>query len=340
MKLSPITSAVETRQARERMLATLRQGCQTYHRQIGWQGESGEYDVEWHEEHGFWLRADSEPYYGRWVHWFGAEDPTAHRGVLNIVCELNPPVEGIVRQCAGIFVRDDSDAVFVAHSGKIGGGRKGIGKSAFLSNYRGALETVAWPDGRESEVIVLGRVEGRRFPAQVANFIREVQRFKASVAGLNQTTTGTERSSSQPADPRFKPEFSGRRRSYRIQSEIESRCDHGLIVNTLADALEANGLEVASDRRDLYVSGRGRSMKFLFEAKTDVTTSSIYQAIGQLLYHSALQASPPSLVMVLPDMPNTTTKRILEKLRIKVLVFDWQGQQPIFRNLTELIEAR
>ena len=93
-------------------------------------------------------------------------------GSLSIACELNPPEKDINRQCAGLFLRDTEGIIYVAHSGKIGGGRKGIGKSAFLSTYRGARESVTWPDGTESEVIVIGRVDGDRLPAQVANFTR------------------------------------------------------------------------------------------------------------------------------------------------------------------------
>src|SRR2546426_6326116 len=51
------------------------------------------------------------------------------------------PKEGINRRCAGLFVRDDDDgAIYFTHSGKVGGGREGVGKSAFLSNYRGARD--------------------------------------------------------------------------------------------------------------------------------------------------------------------------------------------------------
>jgi len=321
------------------MLGTLRRGCQTYHRWIGWQGGSGEYDVEWNAREGFWVSAEAFPDAARWVIFFGVDDP-AQRRMMNIICEINPPKEGINRRCAGLFVRDTDGIIYFTHSGKIGGGREGIGKSAFLSNYRGTRETVVWPNGKESEVIVLGRIDGERFAVQIANFIREVQRFKATVAGGGESVVGTEQPPlSSPAEPQFNQEFSGQRRGYRARSEIEARCDHGLIVNALASALQAMGLEVANDQnRDLYVPACNGHMKTLFEAKTDVTTSTIYQAIGQLLYHSVTQISPPKLVMVLPATSDVATKRVLDRLQIRVLVFDWQNQQPVFRNLNNIIE--
>lgn len=338
MSLSPIISAAEIRQARKTLLATLRRGCRPYRRWIGWRGGSGEYDVEWNPHDGFWFQANPSPYYGRWIIWFGNDDPISAR-MLNIVCEVNPPDDGINRQCAGLFVSETDSAVYLTHSGKIGGGRKGIGKSAFLSHYRGARESVSWPDGNETEVIVIGRIDGERFAAQVANFIHEVQRFKTAAAGGGESPKSAEQLSAPPAAPQFNQEFSGQRRGYRVRSEIESRCDHGLIVNALAKTLQAIGLAVANDQNhDLYVLARNGHMKTLFEAKTDVTTSTIYQAIGQLLYHYATQSPPPSPVMVLPAAPDATTKRVLDRLQIKVLVFGWQGQQPVFRNLSDVIE--
>ncbi len=319
------------------MLATLRRGCRTYRRSIGWQGGSGEYDVEWNPHNGFGFQANPSPYDGRWIIWFGNDDPVGAR-MLNIVCEVNPPDDGINRRCAGLFVSDTASAVYLTHSGKIGGGRKGIGKSAFLSHYRGARETVAWPDGNETEVIVIGRVDGDRLVAQVANFIHEVQRFKTAAAGGGESPKSAEQQSAPPAEPQFNQEFSGQRRGYRVPSEIESRCDHGLIINALANALQAVGLAVANDQnRDLYVPSRNGRVQTLFEAKADITTSTIYQAIGQLLYHSATQTPSPTLVMVLPGTPDATTKRVLERLQIKVLTFDWQDQQPAFRNLSEVV---
>jgi len=313
------------------MLATLRRGLPTYRRWIGWQGGSGKYDVQWNAHERFWVFAN------QWAILFGTDDPTPER-MLNIVCTINSPKKNYNRRCAGLFVRDMDDAVYLTHSGKIGGGRKGICKSAFLPNYRGAQETVAWADGKESEVIVIGRIDGERFVAQVANFVREVQRFKTNATGRGDPAADAQQQRMPPAEPQFNEEFSGQRRGYHVRSKIETNCDHGLIVNALAKALQAIGLKVANDKpRDLYVAGRSGKMKTLFEIKTDVSTSTIYQAIGQLLFHSDTQTQPPTLVMVLPTAPDATTKCVLERLQIKVLVFGWQEHQPTFNNLMEII---
>jgi hypothetical protein len=335
MSLSPLTSEAEIRQARETMLATLRPGCRKLRRWIGWQGGRGEFDTYWNSHEEFWWAAVESQEEQRHILFFGSDDP-AGRMQHGIDVEVNPPKSGIDRRCAGLFVRDTEGAVYLTHSGKVGGGRRGIGKNAFQSAYRGARETVSWPDGEETEVIVIGRIDSEQLQTHVSHFVWEVRRFKTSVSGGRESSTDQEQSS--PPEPGFKPEFFGRRRGYHVRSEIETRCDHGLIVNALAEALEAMGLKVANDQnRDLYIPARNGQMKLLFEVKPDKNTSAVYQAIGQLLYHSANQTSLPTLVMVLPAEPDTTTKRVLDRLQIKVLAFDWQDQQPTFRNLAAII---
>lgn len=108
---------------------------------------------------------------------FGAKDATKYRS-FSITGQLNPTINGFNRRAAGAFVRDSQGRVYVAHSGKIGGGRSGIGKSAFVAAYRGKnWQTVTWPDKKETEMIVIGRVDGTHLQGQVAHSIREIDRF-------------------------------------------------------------------------------------------------------------------------------------------------------------------
>jgi hypothetical protein len=161
---------------------------------------------------------------------------------------------------------------------------RGVCKTAFVNSYpHGNWRSVQWPDGRKSEMIITGHVDGRRFPAQIGEFIREVEKFKASVR------IDSDEFSAPAPDSGFSPEFAGKRKSYQISGDIESSCDHGLIVNELAKCLERIGLNrIGKDRaRDLFILTTTGKLRVLFEAKADVTTSSVYQGIGQLVYHSA-----------------------------------------------------
>jgi hypothetical protein len=102
--------------------------------------------------------------------------------------------------------------------------------------------------------------------------------------------------------------------------------------------LQEGGLEVGNDQnRDLYVADRDGRTELLFEAKTDVSTSSVYQAIGQLIFHSVTHEPQPKLVLVLPASPDVATNRVLDRLNIRVLAFQWEKDKPIFLNLQEVL---
>jgi len=121
---------------------------------------------------------------------FGLQNPEKHRAV-NITCEVNPPRQGVDRRCAGVLLRDSAGNISLGHSGKVGGGQKGIGKQAFLEKYRGKTQRIAWTDGKKTtkaDVVVFGRVDGSNFLLNLGRFIVDVDGFKQSVKGLPDTS--------------------------------------------------------------------------------------------------------------------------------------------------------
>ena len=97
---------------------------------VGYQGGGQSYDVHWHQAAGIWGLFEPSAAKGRFWICFGLENP-AKASSLTITVETNPPVQGVNRRCAGVFLRDEHGNFYIAHSGKVGGGRKGIGKKAF-----------------------------------------------------------------------------------------------------------------------------------------------------------------------------------------------------------------
>jgi hypothetical protein len=252
--------------------------------------------------------------------------------MLSITVECNPPVQGVDRRCAGAFLTDGRKT-YLAHSGKIAGGRKGIGKSAFVDWHpHGNWQVVQCPDGVETEMIVIGRVDGKNLPTQMAQFVREVKSFKEA------TSTGKMQKDSVSAKPTFSPEFTGRKRGYRVTADIESDCNHGLVVNALAEHLEKEAFgKVGNDRaRDAYVLSNGGKLRFLFEAKTDLSTSSIYQGIGQLVFHNTITPATKRF-LVLPGAPNAKTRAVLAAIGICVLTYRLDGARAVFENLKEVL---
>lgn len=331
MSLVPLTMQRDIDAAYATMCGTLNQDCQVIRRKVGWRGGSGDYDLQWNSGLGFWTMQEQFDASNRHILLLGTQDPEPVQ-MVSIICEANAPRNGVNRRCAGVFLKDQTSNVYLAHSGKIGGGRAGIGKSAMLQNYSGSWQTVNWGDGKSSEMIVIGKIESPRLPTQLALFAREVQRIKAQAAA------NSSRSSNQVVPPTFNPEFSGRRRRYSITSPIEADCDHGLIVNSLAEELRHRNLQFSRNVNcDLFIYGNQNYVKMLFEAKTAVETSTIYQGIGQLLYHSATLDPRPALVFVIPGRADHLTKSVLDQLGIKILSFEWDENRPVFSNLDEVL---
>lgn len=326
--LVPVTDAVEVGAAMDAFEATMTGGATRSLRSVGYRGGGGKYDVYWRSTEQIWSHfgmADSR-------YWcvFGSQDPAEHSN-LSISCEVNPPLSGVNRQCAGLVMKDASGRKYIGHTGKIGGGKTGVGKSAFFEHYTGALEPIVWPDGREDEIVLIGRVDGAHLPRQLAQFMRVVERIKAGIGG-----TGS------PPDPlpqTFGPEFAGKKASYQIAGIIESRADHGLIVNALHQRLQKLGIAAVNDRaRDLYVASANGNGGMLFEVKTSVDPGSIYTGIGQLMFHGAKDDPEPKRVLVVPEETKDETKEVLGRLGIQVLTFRFQGNAPVFENLEVVVK--
>jgi hypothetical protein len=273
------------------------------------------------------LEPDREP--SRYWCCFGTENPT-HANNLTIVGEINPTKEGVNRRNAGIFLRDNQGVVYLAHSGKVGGGRVGIGKNRFFDFYhKENNKDVDWPDKIQSSAIVIGRIDSEHLPAQIAHFIRQVEIFKEETAG--ERTQGVP---SPESALTFTPEFSGKRQGYIPKGKVEANCDHGLVVDGLAEFMKGRGIKFANDRRrDFLILSRGGTITHLFEVKTDTSTSSLYTAIGQLMLHGAALANTPKKVLVLPDEPKQETLEAIRRLGIRVVTYEWVDTTPIFHHL-------
>ena len=148
---------------------------------LGYQGGGQERDVFWHQALGIWGLFEPLAAKGRYWICFGRENP-AKKASLTITLETNPPIEGVNRRCAGVFLRDNEGHFYIAHSGKIGGGRKGIGKKAFREYSQGeSWQIVRWPDRKLSELKVICRLDVPDLVQKTADFVNEVARFKTSI---------------------------------------------------------------------------------------------------------------------------------------------------------------
>ena len=178
--------------------------------------------------------------------------------------------------------------------------------------------------------LVVPRSLAERSWEEIARFVHEVAQFKAAAA------------SGKPVVCRerlrriFTPEFEGHRRGYTPAGGIEARCDHGTVVRRLYEALTDAGHKAVNDRRDLYILA-GDDVTDLFEVKTDLSTTSLYQGVGQLMLHGAALDPLPQRILVIPGQPNNETRQALARLEIAVLVYEWMDAQVEFSRLEDVL---
>ena len=145
---------------------------------IGRRGKSTDVSLAWHPEHGIWSYFNPNRNPNRFWCCYGTENPKLKRN-LNITCQINIPIKGVDRGIAGAFARSTDGKILLLHSGKVGGGRTGIGKEAFLDFYKDApLIDVRWPDGFITESLLIGDIGSPSLLGNIAEFVRIVDRFK------------------------------------------------------------------------------------------------------------------------------------------------------------------
>lgn len=327
------TDKTKIAKAQRAMLAAVKKGSERLRRPLGTRAGSGLETYYWRSDLELWVVENELS--NRYWNAFGIDDPTKPVGV-SIICEVNFPYDGVNRRIAAVFVEDAKRNLYVAHSGKIGGGREGIGKLSFWEHFRGGKPApVTYPDGEDSDFIVLGRIGDKHLPQQLALFIHEVARIKALVASGAASTP-------RPSDTtKYTPEFAGKRKSYPLGGIVQSESYHGLVVDALAKQLETAKVTYGNDgARDMFIRDHRGRVTVLFEVKTDLSTTSTYGAVGQLMFHGAQADKPPRRVVVLPAVPDKRTKLVLTRLSIDTVSYQLDNGHVRFSGLTHILGSK
>ena len=291
---------------------------------LGHPGASEKAKVAWSEEHGIWFF--SRKIAGsRYWNAFGVGRPAGGAGVA-ITCEINFPLCGIDRRTGGAFAQERDGRIFVVHRGKLGGGRKGIGKSLFENTYRGVWEVMD-DGGEETPVALIGVLHSPRFARQIAQFVRKIARIKESAAA------------SSPQAELILEEFIvheeliGAR--YRDEErETGAECDHGLIVRDLGEALRERGFRSGNDGlRDLMVMNREGRIRAVVQVRTEMTLPDIHAGATRLLLGGLSLPDDPLLILALPREPESGLREKLKRLNIAILTYEWRGDRALFAGL-------
>lgn len=291
---------------------------------VGFPGGSFQDTVRYSSDLNIWISVQELD--SRFWNGFGIGRPTESAN-NSLVGEINFPHKDINRRVAGAFAQEYSGQIAVLHRGKIGGGKKGIGKNYFTDNFRGDFVTAIDGD-RETEFCLVGELSSKHFPKQVSNFIHEIYRVK------NPDEGGTPADFRDLSDFVYTDEHSGKSITERNDPVIRERI-HGIVVNALAQELRSRNIRIANDRnRDLFIHNRGQ-ITTLFEVKTTSSTQSLYSAVGQLLLYSIPIGKEVKLIAVLPDKLSKSVTKRFHSLGIDILYYVWNNDEPTFIKLDE-----
>jgi hypothetical protein len=295
---------------------------------LGHLGASEKVKVSWSEKLGIWFFSRKVAGHRYW-NAFGVGRPESGQAVA-IVCEINFPLCGIDRRTGGAFAQDQAGHIFVVHRGKLGGGRKGVGKSLFESRYRGVWEWV--DDGSErSPVAVIGALQSPRFVRQIAQFVRKIALIKeAAVARSSQAELTLD-------ELGLREELIGA--NYRDREpEIGAELNRDLIVADLAGALKKWNLRVGNDGdRDLIVMNRNKGVRAVFQVVTETTPWDVHAGAMQLILNGLDVPDDSLRVLVLPATPESALGERLKRLGVDVLPYAWQGELATFPGLERLL---
>lgn len=302
----------------------------------GHKGNSFDKEVLYSKELDIWwdMGGFSEGKSGvRYWNAFGIGKPVPKR-IANIICEINYPLEGINKRVAANWVQDGKDFLLV-HSGKIGGGRKGVGKMGFIENYNGVFEETDSSD-LPKEVTVIGNLKDENLPYQIKNFVYEASRIKDLLVKNETRITSTD--PLEKIKHSFNEEFVGTKEYKHRKGKVSATANHGLVVNNLKKLIEEKGVLVANDQqRDLYIYNKKAKIETVFEIKTSLKSQTIFTAVGQLFVNNARLNPVPRLIYVIPEKPNGNLAKTLKKLNIETLVYNLSEGKTTFYKLEKFI---
>jgi hypothetical protein len=291
---------------------------------LGHPGATIRAKVAWSERLGIWFFFRKMAGHRYW-NAFGVGRPESGSHI-SITCEINFPLCGVDRRTGAAFAEDSAGRIFVVHRGKLGGGRKGVGKGLFENHYRGVWEVMD-DGGEETPIAVIGVLNSPRFARQIAQFVRQIARIKETAAAR-----------STQAELRFdelslREELIGAR-CREQERETGAECDHGLIVRDLAEALRGQNLRTGNDGcRDLLVMNREGLIRAVFQVRTEMALAGIHAGATQLLLNGLSLPGDPLLLLALPRAPEEALREKLKRLNIDLLIYGWEGDRAVFPGL-------
>jgi len=118
---------------------------------------------------------------------FGLSRELSISGSNSIATEANVALDGKhpkAKSVAALFAKDERGKKVLIHTGKLGGGKKGVGKEAFLDWYDGDLCEFRYNSGSlyNESGIVIADLDQENIAKTISNFVQSVALFKSEIA--------------------------------------------------------------------------------------------------------------------------------------------------------------
>jgi hypothetical protein len=268
---------------------------------LTWRGGELRTTIHWVRDDAFWWAV--EPRHQRDALVLGhAPDAPARRE--SITCEINLPRSGADRKVAGIVVQDEAGAFYLAHSGRL----SKSGFREFLAD--GVWRTVQWPDGEETEALVVAPLDSPRLTRLLGRFVDSVRRFKEGDA--------------PPAQPGLCVEPS-------THGSTGAACDRSLVDLALHEELSKRGL--FGGAVDLF-SLRGERPQPLFALIAD-GGEELALAVGSLSLAAARNGGVRPILIAPAELAEQ--EGALESLPFACVRYRWRGARAVFDGLDDAL---
>lgn len=270
---------------------------------LTWRGGELVTTIHWARDDAFWWAV--EPRHQRDALVLGhAPDAPARRESITV--EINLPRVGADRKVGGIIAADEAGAFYLCHSGRL----SKAGFREFLAD--GIWRTVAWPDGEETEALVIAPLNSPRLTRLLGRFVDSVRRFKEGVT--------------PPAQPGLCVEPP-------VHGSTGAACDRSLVDLALHEELSKRGL--FGGAADLF-SLRGERPQPLFALIADAEPSALAMAVGSLSLAAARGGGEVRPILVAPA-ELAEQDGALGSLPFACVRYRWRGARAVFDGLDDAL---
>jgi len=270
---------------------------------LTWRGGELRTTIHWVRDDAFWWAV--EPRHQRDALVLGhAAHPPGRRE--SITCEINLPRAGADRKVAGIIVADQRGAFYLAHSGRL----SKSGFREFLAD--GVWRPVQWPDGEETEALIVAPLGSPRLTRLLGRFVDSVRRFKEG--------------DPPPAQPGLCVEPS-------VHGSAGAACDRSLVDLALHEELSKRGL--FGGAADLF-SLRGERPRPLFALIADGEPEQLALAVGSLSLAAARGGAEVRPILIAPA-ELAEQEGALDSLPFACVRYRWRGARAVFDGLDDAL---